>query len=171
MTHTQPTDQSGIEPHGAPVHIFMERALALAVASASNGGGPFGAVVVRNGGIIAEGVNGVTSAMDPTAHAEVTAIRGACSLLGSHQLTGCDIYTSCEPCPMCLGAMYWARPDRVFYSATAAAAAAAGFDDAFIYAEMAAAHHERQIPLLPLLEGEGEAPFAAWRKNLARVAY
>ena len=103
-------------------------------------GGPFAAVVVKDGRIIAAGANSVTSTNDPTAHAEVNAIREACRALGAFQLTGCEIYTSCEPCPMCLGAIYWARPDRVYYAATAGDAAAAGFDDSFIYEELKLAH-------------------------------
>jgi len=120
---------------------FLERAIALAVANARNSdGGPFAALVVKDGRVIAEGVNLVTSANDPTAHAEVVAIRAACRALGHFQLEGCEIYSSCEPCPMCLGAIYWARPARVYYAATAADASQAGFDDSFIYRQIALAH-------------------------------
>src|SRR6266567_139029 len=116
---------------------FMQRALDLAIENVNaRRGGPFGAVVVRGGAILAEGTNLVTSTLDPTAHAEITAIRAACRVLQSFQLTGCEIYTTCEPCPMCLGAIYWARPDRVYYAGTREDAAAAGFDDALIYDEL-----------------------------------
>lgn len=116
---------------------FMEQAIQLAVENVRSGrGGPFAAVVVKNGQVIATGSNRVTSTNDPTAHAEVTAIREACRALNTFQLTGCDLYTSCEPCPMCLGAIYWARPDRVYFAATASDAADAGFDDSFIYEEL-----------------------------------
>src|SRR6202011_1282375 len=114
-------------------------------------GGPFAAVIVRDANIVGTGVNRVTSSNDPTAHAEVVAIREACQALGAFQLTGCDLYTTCEPCPMCLGAIYWARPARVFYAGTAADAAAAGFDDAFIYDELKSAHAARSIPMAQLL--------------------
>ena len=118
-------------------NAFMKEAIRLATENVRAGrGGPFAAVVVKDGHIIASGTNSVTSTNDPTAHAEVTAIREACRALGTFQLSGCEIYTSCEPCPMCLGAIYWARPDRVFYAATASDAAAAGFDDSFIYEEL-----------------------------------
>src|ERR1700727_2217482 len=109
---------------------FMQRAIAIALENVRNGGGPFGAVIAREGRIFAEGVNRVTATNDPTAHAEVVAIRAACAALGAFQLKGCDLYTTCEPCPMCLGAIYWARPARVFYASSAGDAAAAGFDDA-----------------------------------------
>ena len=118
--------------------IFMQRAIALATENVTSGvGGPFGAVVVRGGEMVATGVNLVTATNDPTAHAEVVAIRAACQALGSFQLTGCEVYTSCEPCPMCLAALYWARCDAIFYGNTAADAAAAGFDDSFLYQEIA----------------------------------
>jgi guanine deaminase len=113
---------------------FMQRAIALAIENVQKGrGGPFAALVVKDGKVIAEGTNRVTSENDPTAHAEIVAIREACRTLGGFQLPDCDLYTTCEPCPMCLGAIYWARPARILYGATAADAAAAGFDDAFIY--------------------------------------
>src|ERR1700733_13358603 len=126
----------------------MQEAIRQAVENVRQGrGGPFGAVVVKDGSVIATGANSVTTTNDPTAHAEVIAIREACLALGTFQLTGCEIYTSCEPCPMCLGAIYWARPDRVYYAATASDAADAGFDDSFIYEELKHAHTERRIPL------------------------
>src|ERR1700738_1569700 len=131
---------------------FMQETIQRAVENVHSGrGGPFAAVVVKGGRIIAAGANRVTSANDPTAHAEITAIREACRVLGAFQLTGCDIYTSGEPCPMCLGAIYWARPERVYFGATAGDAAAAGFDDSFIYKELTRPQAERRIPLEPMM--------------------
>ncbi|MGO9641107.1 MAG: nucleoside deaminase [Candidatus Acidiferrales bacterium] len=151
---------------------FMQRAIELAAENVRSGrGGPFGAVVVKNGCIVAEGVNRVTSANDPSAHAEIVAIREACRALGTFQLTGCDIYTSCEPCPMCLGAIYWARPDRVFFAATAQDAAAAGFDDSFIYNELRTPPGERKIKMEPMMREAALAVFRAWLDNSGRVEY
>jgi guanine deaminase len=150
---------------------FMRRAIALALESVRSGGGPFAAVVVKDGRIVAEGANRVTSANDPTAHAEVVAIREACRALGDFQLAGCDLYTTCEPCPMCLGAIYWARPARVFYAGTAADAAAAGFDDAFIYDELKRAHAARRIPMTELLRDESHAIFSAWGRQEKKTPY
>jgi len=153
-------------------HEFMRRAIALAVDSVRSGrGGPFGAVVVKDGRIIAEGTNVVTRANDPTAHAEMVAIREACRALGSFQLDGCEIYASCEPCPMCLGAIYWARPARVYYAGTAADAAAAGFDDAVIYAELGRPPAQRRIPMLALLPEQAQEPFRAWLERPDRIPY
>jgi guanine deaminase len=150
---------------------FMRRAITIALDNVRCGGGPFGAVVVKDGGIIAEGANRVTSNNDPTAHAEVVAIREACRALGAFQLTGCDLYTTCEPCPMCLGAIYWARPARVFYAGTAADAAAAGFDDAFIYDELKSAHAARSIPMAQLLRDESLSIFSAWKQHENKTSY
>src|ERR1700678_569243 len=126
----------------------MQKAIALVTENVvSVAGGPFGAVVVRNGEIVATGVNQVTATNDPTAHAEVVAIRNAGAALGSFQLTGCQVYTSCEPCPMCLAAIYWARCDAIFYGNTAADAAAAGFDDSFLYQELKVPLDQRKIPI------------------------
>jgi tRNA(Arg) A34 adenosine deaminase TadA len=151
---------------------FMQRAIELAIENVrARRGGPFGAVVVRDGSILAEGTNLVTSTLDPTAHAEVTAIRAACRALGNFQLDGCEIYTSCEPCPMCLGAIYWARPDRVFYAGTHEDAAAAGFDDAFIYDQLLVPPVDRNIPMLSLMRVEAQAAFDAWRTLDGRVDY
>jgi guanine deaminase len=150
---------------------FMRRAITLALDNVRCGGGPFGAVVVKDGGIIAEGANRVISNNDPTAHAEVVAIREACRALGAFQLTGCDLYTTCEPCPMCLGAIYWARPARVFYAGTAADAAAAGFDDAFIYDELKSAHSARRIPMAQLLRDESLSIFSAWKQQENKTSY
>jgi guanine deaminase len=150
----------------------MRRAIALALENVrSESGGPFAAVIAKEGRIIAEGVNCVTAANDPTAHAEVVAIREACRVLGDFQLAGCDLYTTCEPCPMCLGAIYWARPARVFYAATAADAATAGFDDAFIYDEMKIAPAARRIPTAQLLHEDALAIFLAWKQQANKRPY
>jgi tRNA(Arg) A34 adenosine deaminase TadA len=142
---------------------FMQRAIALALENVRSGqGGPFAALIVKDSRILAEGANRVTQSNDPTAHAEIVAIREACRTLGSFQLPGCDLYTSCEPCPMCLGAIYWARPASVFYAGNAADAAAAGFDDAFIYSEIARVPPERRIPMTQILRHESLAVFSAW---------
>jgi tRNA(Arg) A34 adenosine deaminase TadA len=151
---------------------FMQEAIRRAVENVRSGrGGPFGAVVVKDGRVIAAGTNLVTFTSDPTAHAEVTAIRQACSALGTFQLTGCEIYTSCEPCPMCLGAIYWARPDRVYFAATAGDAAEAGFDDSFIYGELKVAPLDRKIPFEPMMREEGHEPFHEWAQKTDRIKY
>jgi tRNA(Arg) A34 adenosine deaminase TadA len=150
---------------------FMARAIELSLANVARGGGPFGAVIVKDGAIVAEGVNRVTAANDPTAHAEVEAIRAACRALGDFQLTGCDVYTSCEPCPMCLGALYWARPDRIFFGNSAADAAAVGFDDSHIYAELARPRGERGLPTIQLMRDEAQAAFHAWEEKSDKVRY
>ncbi len=151
---------------------FMQRAIQLAVENVhARRGGPFGALVVRGEELVAEGTNLVTSALDPTAHAEVTAIRNACRSLETFQLTGCDLYTSCEPCPMCLGAIFWARPDRVYYAGTREDAAAAGFDDALIYDQLHVSPEARAIPMIAAMRDEAQAAFEAWRKLDGRVAY
>jgi guanine deaminase len=151
---------------------FMRRAIALALENVRTGnGGPFAAIVVKDGRVIAEGTNRVTSSNDPTAHAEIVAIREACRLLKDFQLTGCDLYTTCEPCPMCLGAIYWARPARIFYAGTAADAAAAGFDDAFIYDELKLPPTGRRIPTTQTLREESLAIFAAWQKQENKKRY
>ena len=151
---------------------YMQEAIQRAVENVRSGrGGPFGAIVVKDGRVIARGTNLVTSANDPTAHAEVTAIREACRALGTFQLAGCEIYTSCEPCPMCLGAIYWARPDRVFFAATASDAAEAGFDDSFIYEELKRPHGGRKIPFEPMMREAGLEPFREWARKSGRVRY
>jgi len=151
---------------------FMRRAIALAMQNVQSGsGGPFAALVAKDGRIVAEGSNRVTLTNDPTAHAEIVAIRGACAELNGFQLTGCDLYTTCEPCPMCLGAIYWARPAHVFYAGTAADAAAAGFDDAFIYDELKRAPVERRIPMTQVLRDEALAIFSAWRSQANKMPY
>ena len=152
--------------------VFMERAIALATENVTSGrGGPFGAVIVREGKIIATGANLVTATNDPTAHGEIVAIRNACNALGSFQLVGCHIYTSCEPCPMCLAAIYWARCDAIFYGNSAADAAAAGFDDAFLYEEMKRPVSERKIPARSLLSEKAISSFDAWRAQAGRIDY
>jgi len=150
---------------------FMRRAIALALDNIRAGGGPFGCVIVKDGRIIAEGANCVTPTNDPTAHAEVVAIREACRALKNFQLEGCELYTTCEPCPMCLGAIYWARPSRVFYAAAAGDAAAAGFDDAFIYDELKKPHAARRIPMAQLLRDESLSIFSAWNASPNKIEY
>jgi guanine deaminase len=151
---------------------FMRRAIELAVENVRSGrGGPFAALVVRDGDIVSEGTNLVTSTKDPTAHAEVVAIRRACQALGTFQLDGCDIYTSCEPCPMCLGAIYWARPAKLFFGGTHKDAAAAGFDDSFIYQQTRMPVAERAIPMLQMLHEESQAAFDEWRASASKVLY
>ena len=156
----------------APNPEFMREAIRLSISNMQAGrGGPFGAVVVKDGQIIARGFNQVTSTHDPTCHAEVDAIRKACKELGTFQLDGCDLYTSCEPCPMCLGAIYWARPARVFYGNTKADAAAIGFDDQFIYEELDRPMEARQLPMTQLLRDEALAGFRAWTELEGRTEY
>ncbi len=151
---------------------FMRRAIAQALENVrSTNGGPFAALIVKEGRVIAEGTNRVTRTNDPTAHAEIVAIREACRVLGDFQLSGCDLYTTCEPCPMCLGAIYWARPERVFYAANAADAAAAGFDDAFIYEELKLSTAARHIPMTQLLRSESLAVFSAWCQQENKKLY
>lgn len=150
----------------------MRRAIRLAQQGIdANAGGPFGAVIVKDGEIVGEGYNRVTSTNDPTAHAEVVAIRNACERLESFQLDGCVIYTSCEPCPMCLGAIYWARPARVYYAATREDAAAIGFDDQFIYEEMEKTFEHRQMKLVNLMRDEGLTVFASWTSKTDKTKY
>jgi guanine deaminase len=152
--------------------VFMEKAIALATENVTSGrGGPFGAVIVRDGEIIATGVNRVTATNDPTAHAEVVAIREAAHVLKDFQLTGCHVYTSCEPCPMCLAAIYWARCEAIFYGNCAADAAAVGFDDAFLYEEMKAPVGERKIVMVNLLPERAIESFDAWRAQAGRIDY
>ena len=151
---------------------FMREAIRLSVSNMQAGhGGPFGAVMVKDGQIIARGFNQVTSTHDPTCHAEVDAIRKACKELGTFQLNGCDLYTSCEPCPMCLGAIYWARPARVFYGNTKADAAAIGFDDQFIYEELDRPMADRKLPMTQLLRDEALAGFRAWTELEGKTEY
>jgi tRNA(Arg) A34 adenosine deaminase TadA len=151
---------------------FMARAIQLAVENVGSGrGGPFGAVIVRDGRMIAEGANQVTSANDPTAHAEVLAIRAACAKLGVFELQDCEIYTSCEPCPMCLGAIYWARLRRIYFACAAADASRVGFDDSLIYREIATPHAQRAVPMTQMMREESLAAFRAWEKKPNKIAY
>jgi tRNA(Arg) A34 adenosine deaminase TadA len=151
---------------------FMARAIELSIDNVQSGrGGPFGAVVVKNASIVAEGSNQVTSLKDPTAHAEVLAIREACRKLGVFDLEGCEIYTSCEPCPMCLGAIYWARFSRVYFANADADASGIGFDDSLIYQELAKPHALRQIPMIQMMREQALAAFRAWEKKANKIEY
>jgi guanine deaminase len=151
---------------------WMRRAIRLSLDNAGNtGGGPFGAVVVKDGRIVGEGANQVTVRRDPTAHAEIEAIRAACRTLGTHDLSGAVIYTSCEPCPMCLTAILWARLDRMVFANTRAEAAEAGFDDAWFYRQVSLPIDGRALPATRLLAGEALAAFTAWTENPDKVPY
>src|SRR5215813_6647163 len=149
---------------------FMRKVIELSIDNVRSGkGGPFGALVVKDGEIIATGTNQVTTTLDPTAHAEVVAIREACRALSQFQLSGCEIYTSCEPCPMCLGAIYWARPSKVYFGNTHADAARIGFDDSFIYQQLQVTANERTIPMIQLMRDEALAAFEEWERKTDRV--
>lgn len=150
----------------------MARAIQLSIENVRSGrGGPFGAVIVRNDDIIAEGVNQVTLNNDSTAHAEVLAIRQACQKLGRFELKDCALYTSCEPCPMCLGAIYWARLSGVYYGNIASDAARIGFDDSFIYGEISQPHSQRKIPMTQMMQEEALAAFRAWEAQPNKATY
>jgi guanine deaminase len=158
-------------PH-LPNTAHLRRAIALAVENVLSGnGGPFAAVIVRDGEIIAEAANSVTSTNDPTAHGEVNAIRKACHALGTFSLAGCEIYSSCEPCPMCLAAIYWARLGAIYYGSNQQDAAKIGFDDAFLYEEFRKTTGERTIPAVQLLQEEAWAAFATWQAVPTRIDY
>ena len=150
---------------------FMRQAIALAVENVEKGGGPFGAVIVKDGKVIATGTNRVTPNNDPTAHAEVCAIRAACKKFGTFNLSGCVLYTSCEPCPMCLGAIYWAHIDKIYYGANQHDAAAVDFDDSFIYRELELKPEQRHKPMENILHDEALAPFRAWGVKSDKVEY
>ena len=151
---------------------FMAEAIRLAVENVKSGkGGPFGAVIVKNGEIISTGVNQVTSINDPTAHAEVVAIREACKKLNSFQLEGCEIYASCEPCPMCLGAIYWARPHKIYFAGTKQDAAEIDFDDSFIYKEINVPIENRQIHTIHIRHINALAPFIEWKNKIDKIEY
>ena len=151
---------------------FMARAIQLSLDNVLSGkGGPFGAVIVKNGEVLAEGVNRVTAINDPTAHAEVVAIREACAKLRAFELTDCEIYTSCEPCPMCLGAIYWARLARVYFGNLASDASKIGFDDSFIYREIAQTLRKRSIPMVPMMREQALAAFRAWQEKPNKIPY
>jgi guanine deaminase len=151
---------------------FMARAIELSIENVQSGrGGPFAAVIVKNGDIVAEGANQVTTTNDPTAHGEVIAIREACARLRTFELKDCEIYTSCEPCPMCLGAIYWARLKKIYFANTAADAAQIGFDDSFIYREFAQTQDQRSIPMLPIMREQALSAFRAWQKKQDKIPY
>ncbi len=152
--------------------IHLKRAIELSrIGSEAGHGGPFGAVVVKDGIVIGEGFNRVTSSNDPSAHAEIVAIREACKKLNSFQLSGCEIYTSCEPCPMCLGAIYWSRPEKVYFAASRYDAAEAGFDDAFIYEEILIDPSSRKIPMIHSPNQNAKAVFEEWKANPQKISY
>jgi guanine deaminase len=151
---------------------YMRRAIALSLEIMRSGrGGPFGAVIVKDGKVVAEGFNQVTSTNDPTAHAEIVAVRLACQALGTFDLTGCEIYASCEPCPMCLSAIYWARLGRIYYANDRLDAARIGFQDDFLYHEIPLPLDQRAIPTVPLLRNEGRAAFEEWENKPDKVTY
>lgn len=150
---------------------FMREAIRLATDSVNNGGGPFGAVIVKDGEIVAASSNSVTLDNDPTAHAEVNTIRKACKKLNTFDLSGCHIYTSCEPCPMCLGAIYWSHLSRIYYGNTASDARDIDFDDHFIYDEIARPMDKRTIPTIPMLRDEAIHTFNLWKNKTDKIEY
>ncbi|MDA1475827.1 nucleoside deaminase [Bacillus changyiensis] len=151
---------------------YLQRAIELAVEGVKSGtGGPFGAVIVKDGTILAEAQNNVTTSNDPTAHAEVTAIRKACEAIGDYQLSDCILYTSCEPCPMCLGAIYWARPKEVYFASQHSDAASAGFDDSYIYEEITKHQSERKIPFYKIEVTDKLKPFQTWVNTEQKIEY
>ena len=150
---------------------FMLRAIELSVNSANNAGGPFGCVIVRDNKIIAEGSNIVTSSNDPTAHAEIVAIRDACQKLNTFNLSGSDLYSSCEPCPMCLSAIYWSHIDNIFYANTRDDAKKINFDDSFIYSEFSKKIEDRKIPIKQMLRDEALKAFDLWNKKIDKIEY
>ena len=150
---------------------FMQLAIDISIDNVANGGGPCGAVIVRDGEIIATGTNRVTANCDPTAHAEVNAIRAACSKLGEFKLAGCTIYSSCEPCPMCLSALYWAGVERILYGNTKEDAKAIAFDDSFIYEQIALDHESRSIPCINFMRDKALKGFAAWSEKEDKIPY
>jgi tRNA(Arg) A34 adenosine deaminase TadA len=150
---------------------MMQKAIRLSIESVEAGGGPFGAVIVKDGKEIASGVNCVTKKKDPTAHAEVTAIRNAAKKLNDFNLSGCEIYTSCEPCPMCLSAIYWARIDRIYYANTKADAKMIGFDDSFIYHQLELPEEQRAIPVVKMMRNEAMEAFEIWKNKENKTEY
>jgi guanine deaminase len=152
--------------------LFIRKAIKLSLENVQTGkGGPFAALIVKDNNIISSGTNLVTSTNDPTAHAEIVAIREACKTLGSFQLEGCEIYASCEPCPMCLGAIYWARPAKLYFACTKQDAANAGFDDSYIYDELFKAPDERKIPMIHMPQNEALAAFNEWNEKKDKIKY
>jgi len=150
---------------------FMQRAIQLSIENIEKGGGPFGAIIVRDGEIIAESANSVTNDNDPTAHAEVNAIREACKKLSTYDLSGCQIFSSCEPCPMCLGAIYWARLDKLHFAASKNDAADSGFDDAFIYEELDLNYEDRKLDTNHYMREEAQKAFQKWGEFEAKSQY
>lgn len=151
---------------------FMREAIKLAINGVNqNKGGPFGTVIVKDDKIIARGWNQVTSSLDPTAHGEIVAIREACKQLGSFKLTGCEVYTSCEPCPMCLGALLWSRVSKIYYAANHSDAQKIGFDDSFFYTELKKALPERNIPMIELIREEALVAFELWDQKVDKIPY
>jgi len=150
---------------------FMARAIELSIKSANTNGGPFGSVIVKDNKIISEGSNKVTSSNDPTAHAEIVAIRGACEQLKTFNLSSCEIYTTCEPCPMCLSAIYWSRIDKIFYANTREDAKSIDFDDSFIYFEVSKKIEERKIKMIQMLRNEAIKAFEIWDKKIDKIKY
>ena len=150
---------------------FMSRAIALSIESVHKGGGPFGSLIVKDNKIISEGFNQVTSTNDPTAHGEIVAIRNSCKILNSFSLKGCDLYTSCEPCPMCMSAIYWARIDNVYYANTRNDAKKIGFDDSFIYSEFKKNINERKIPMIQMMRSDALKAFDLWNNKMDKVKY
>ena len=150
---------------------FMKRAIELSIESVNNGGGPFGCVIVKDEKIISEGSNKVTSSNDPTAHGEIVAIREACKSINNFSLNGCELYSTCEPCPMCLAAIYWARIDKVYYANTRKDAQKIGFDDSLIYSEFQKNIDKRKIPMIQMLRNEALKAFELWDKKIDKVKY
>ena len=150
---------------------FMERAIELSIKNINNGGGPFGSVIVKDNNIVAEGSNRVTSTNDPTAHGEIVAIREACKKLNSFSLSGCELYSTCEPCPMCLSAIYWARIKKIYYANTREDAKKIDFDDSFIYSEFQKNMNERKIPIFQMMRNEALKAFELWEKKKDKIKY
>ena len=151
--------------------FFMQKAIELSIKNINNNGGPFGCVIVKNNKIISEGVNGVTQNNDPTAHAEIVAIRNACTKLNTFDLSGCELYTSCEPCPMCLAAIYWSHIDNIFYANTRDDAKNIDFDDSLIYSEISKKNEDRQIPIKQMLRNDALKAFELWSKKIDKIKY
>jgi len=166
-------EESSSEDMNEMLHeTFMREAIALSRSNVREGkGGPFAALIVRDGVVLARGTNLVTSTNDPTAHAEMVAIRQACKILGSYQLEGCELYTTCEPCPMCLGAIYWARPRAVYYANSRDDAASIGFDDRFIYDEFPLSPDKRKMPMSQILRDEAAVAFREWKESSTKTPY
>ncbi len=150
---------------------FMKRAIELSIESVNNGGGPFGSVIVKDNNIVGEGSNRVTSNNDPTAHAEIVAIRSACKKLNNFSLNGCELYSTCEPCPMCLSAIYWARINKIYYANTREDAGKIDFDDSLIYSEFQKKINERKIPMIQMMREEALKAFELWNKKIDKIKY